>query len=110
MATKAIIRINYNNAKRQAKELIDCAAAIRSQIRKLSDVETNLRSGWDGDAAQVYYGKHGDLKTKLEKSASNLDKIASTINRAAEAYYKAEMRALEIAKSRGGGSGGGGFR
>ena len=120
MAAKHSIQVNFQNARSQAKTLSECAEEISKLEKEMGTVITDLRSGWQGDAANTYLGKCEQMKDKLGKSASEISRLSAAVSKTAKAYYDAEMRALEIAKTRssggggsgasGSGSGGGGFR
>lgn len=108
MSSARHISMTYSKAIKQAKVLSDCAADIGKLEKKLDGILGSLRSGWAGEAADSYQGKCGELERKLGLSSSELSALSKAIRDAAEAYYEAEMAALEAIKSRTGGGGGGG--
>lgn len=102
MATLRQIFITFIDARAQADKLDECAQQLRTERGKLESSLQNLRSGWDGDAANQYYQKCMLLMQKLLRSAEELEQTANVIRQSAKAYYDAERRNLEIIASNGG--------
>ena len=86
------INITFNNAKRQADRLNECASQLQKIQRQIDSLSGNLQRDWSGDAANAFLAKC---------NASDINQISSTIRSAANVFYAAEMKALEIANSRG---------
>ena len=101
MATASSIRITFNNAIRQADQLKECAEEMRRAATRMESIMSDLQREWGGDAATRYLAKCVAMQEKFNASAQNLDSVATAIRKAAQAYYDAEMRALEIINSRG---------
>ena len=100
MATRGQIILNFNNAMEQARQLNRCADDMRQQSKALETAASELKAGWEGEASGTYMGKCQTLQAKMTNSASNLDMIATAIERTARAYYEAEMNALKLAETR----------
>ena len=105
MSTERTIRITFDNARAQAQQLENCANELRGAGRQLETVMSDLRQAWSGDAATQYLVKCSAMRDRFLNSAKNLDSIAAAIRKAAQAYYDAEMRALEIIAAKEGGGG-----
>lgn len=100
MSSARHISMTYSKAIQQAKTLSDCASDVEKLEKKLDGIMSTLRSGWEGEAASSYMGKCGELERKLGASSRELQTLSQAIRDAAEAYYEAEMAALEAAESR----------
>lgn len=105
MSSARHINMTYKKAIQQAKVLSDCASDVGKLEKKLEGIMSTLRSGWGGEAADSYQGKCGELERKLGASSRELKTLSQAIRDAAEAYYEAEMAALEAIESRSGGGG-----
>ena len=95
------INITFNNAKRQADRLNECASQLQKVQRQLDSLSGNLQREWSGDAANAFLAKCNALREKINGTSSDINQISATIRGAANAFYSAEMKALEIANSRG---------
>lgn len=92
------IRMNYNNAVRQADSLLQIARELRSAANNdLSDCVSEISCNWTGDNSRAYISKCSSLKANILKNAEQLEKTADTIKRIAKNIYDAEMRALRLA-------------
>ncbi|MGN1139997.1 MAG: WXG100 family type VII secretion target [Oliverpabstia sp.] len=100
MKTKESIKIDFNNAMKQAASVDTCAEELRKVGRQLQEVINELGSGWKGEAASLYLQKCETLSSKINKSANDLSKISSTISKTAKVYYETEKAALEIVKQK----------
>lgn len=95
------IRMDYNNALRQAETLDGIARELKHTADKeLQDCISEISHSWTGENAAAYVGKCGKLKSSIAKSAGKLEKTADTIRRIAGNTYNAEMSALRIAQER----------
>lgn len=95
------IRMDYNNALRQAETLEGIARDLRHTADKeLQDCMSEVSRSWTGENATAYVNKCGTLKTGITKSADKLEKTAETIRKIAGNTYNAEMNALRIARER----------
>ena len=100
MATKAAITINFNTAIKQADKIKEDADRIRTERQELEQMISKLGNVWQSDGAAKYIAKCRMMAEKMAKTASDLDKVESTIRQAAMNYYKAEMFALEVIKTK----------
>ncbi len=95
------IRMDYNNANRQANSLDQIARELKNIAnRNMQDCISDLSHNWTGSNANAYTAKCRQLKENVRRSADRLESTADTIRRIAQNTYRAEMTALEIARSR----------
>lgn len=93
------IQITFQEAIGQADNLSDCANDLKSVQSQLDSIMETLQSGWSGEAASQFLGKCSILRQKLGKASTDLGQISTSIRSTAQAYYEAEMRALELAQT-----------
>ena len=96
--TREQIDISFQQAVRKAEEVDECAAQLKQLQRQLDQTIASLQSVWEGDGANAYLAKCIRMKEKMVAAESDLSRVASVIRRTAQAYYEAEMRALEAAQ------------
>lgn len=101
MASEHTIKMNFENAKRQANELSDIAERV-SEIAtgKLTESIENIDKNWDGANSKKFLKKSNELKAKVEDSAKDIAAVADAIRKMAKAVYDAEMKNIETAKTR----------
>ncbi len=100
MATKATITVNFNTAIKQADKIKEDADRIRAEKQEMEQMIQKLGTVWQSDGATKYIAKCRMMLEKMAKTASDLDKVESTIRQAAMNYYKAEVFALEVIKTK----------
>lgn len=93
------IWITFQEALGQAESLSGCAVDLKNVQQQLNGIMEILQSGWSGEAARQFMDKCTALWRKLGSSSTDLDRISTAIRSAAQAYYEAEMRALELART-----------
>ena len=103
MASYKSISITFGNALAQAQKLESSAEQMRNASQKLESIEASLRSEWEGESASLYLQKCEMLKQKLNRTAKELQQIASVIRKAAKAYRDAELKALHAIATKGNG-------
>lgn len=96
MATMKTIRVTFERAERQSRNLKSCAQDLRTSYARLGETVETLGTAWQGEAASLYLEKCEQLRANLQKTIQNLEKTADTVHRSAQAYYDAEKRALEL--------------
>lgn len=96
MKSKTTIQIEYQKVTAQARKLEDCADDLKTIRTKLEGIMEELRSGWEGESAQLYFQKCQELSDKLASSQKDLTKTAGVIDKTAEAYRLAELAALQL--------------
>lgn len=95
------IQMEYNNAKKQAKRLREIANNInKSATDDLMSNMDQLGSAWKSDTSNQFRQKGQKVSNNLVNVARNFRQAADTIERIAINTYNAEMRALEVAKTR----------
>ncbi|MCM1158047.1 MAG: hypothetical protein NC300_05340 [Bacteroidales bacterium] len=101
MQSKDVIEFNYQKALKQANELKEISKDVKKiSDNKLAESLTKIDKNWDGENSKNYITKGNKLKQKLDDSAGDISKIADTIVKIAKNIYDAEMRAIEIAKTK----------
>ena len=111
MASYASIYMNYQQAVRQANELLEQAEKLRNVAnRDVGDTMSRLSHGWEGQSATTFLKKCSQLKNELLRAAARLENTAAAIKRAAKNVRDADLRAKQLAErtSAFGGGGGGG--
>ena len=97
----ARIEFNFERAKQQAKKLEETAREMkRLGANSIDNTLVELRSSWSGENADAYILKGRTLQQQLAETAQELENIAESIRRVAQAIYEAEMRAREIVQQR----------
>lgn len=108
MLTKRMIEINFAAAKSDAKKLEDAAESLdRLAKGKYEEVMQGISKAWKSDSAPAYISKGRKVETDIQNTAKELRTLAAQIRQAAQKMYNAEMQAIQIAKTRTGGGGGG---
>ena len=98
---ESTIYMNYRQAVTQAERLQAQAEQMsRLAGSRMADMMTRLRGNWKGENADAYLAKCAALQEKMLRTARGLSAAAESIRTAAERTYKAEMRALELARQR----------
>lgn len=101
MSTRWQIEFDFEQAKRQAQKLDDVADRLEDLARKkVETARQELPSYWEGNSARAFQGKQQELEDAILKSAEELHGEAEKIRAIALSIYRAEMRALEIARRR----------
>ena len=101
MKSEDTIYLDYQRAKKQAAEIAEVSENLKSLAG--SDLEgclTQIAGAWQGENAQAYLKKGRQLEEKIQKLAGKIKDTSVTVNKMAEDTYKAEMRALTLAKQR----------
>lgn len=98
---EATIYMNYRQAVAQADRLQAQAEQLsRVAGTRMADMMARLDGNWKGENAEAYLAKCETLQSNMTHTAQGLSAAASSIRNAAERTYKAEMRALELARQR----------
>ena len=99
--TKSEILFNYRQAIRQAEKLEEVAKKLNKLgTDKMGNSIGTLKSAWQSDNSGAYYSKAIKVQGEIQTTAKNIRQIAQAIRSTAEAVRNAELRALEIARSR----------
>lgn len=99
--TKSEILFNYRQAIKQADRLEEIAKKVEKlATNNMSNSLGNLRMAWKSDSSSQYFNKMSKVQGDIKKDAQNLRKVAQSIRKTAESVKTAELRALEIAKTR----------
>ena len=98
MKSSRTIQIEFQQVVRQTNKLEKCADELWRVQRELQDLVNDLRAGWAGDSAEVYFQKCNELSSKVGRSANNLNITANVIEKSARAYRDAELAAIRLAQ------------
>lgn len=99
--TEREIKLNYQQAIRQASRLEDIAGKLENlSSNKLSNTVGTLKQAWQSDSSSQYYNKVDKVQGDINTTAKQVRKIANSIRTTADAVRNSEMKAVEIAKAR----------
>lgn len=99
--TEREIKLNYQQAIRQASRLEDIAGKLENlSSNKLSNTVGTLKQAWQSDSSSQYYNKVDKVQGDINTTAKQVRKIANSIRTTADAVRNSEMKAVEIAKTR----------
>ena len=99
--TEREIKLNYQQAIRQASRLEDIAGKLENlSSNKLSNTVGTLKQAWQSDSSPQYYNKVDKVQGDINTTAKQVRKIANSIRTTADAVRNSEMKAIEIAKTR----------
>ena len=99
--TEREIKLNYQQAIRQASRLEDIAGKLENlSSNKLSNTVGTLKQAWQSDSSSQYYNKVDKVQGDINTTAKQVRKIANSIRTTADAVRNSEMKAIEIAKTR----------
>lgn len=101
MASEQIIQFNYNKAVQQADSLLEISKDVNKiATDKLENSIQAINKNWDGDSSNKFVTKGKKLKEKIVDSADDIAQISGAIKQMAKEIYDAEMRNIQIAKTR----------
>ena len=101
MASKFQIQLQYRTALQQASRLEELAEnLLRTARTGVGETMSELQICWTGENARAFIQKEEALRDRIVKRADLLRRTAEEIRKAADALYKAEMSALELAQRR----------
>jgi uncharacterized protein YukE len=87
--------LNYRTAIRNIQEIQDAAAAVCRLAYELEEALAEMRTGWTGQAAELFQGEGKKLQENLLRHAGLLRRAASGMSAAAWELYQTEQRLLE---------------
>lgn len=95
------IELDYRNALQKADRIDELSESVR-RLRNGSfqDAENEVRNCWKGDNAEAFLRCSDMLGEDFLQLAWQLSRIASSVRTIAGNTYRAEKRALELAKKR----------
>lgn len=86
----AEIRINLEQARRQAQRLDEAASQLKRELRNLSSAKQNIPSYWDGSASKVFVQKLNEQYNELNKLCQQIEEVANDIRTVAERIKRQE--------------------
>ncbi|MGN0621796.1 MAG: WXG100 family type VII secretion target [Porcipelethomonas sp.] len=101
MKSQAVVKMEYKKALEQASKLEKYAKDI-SVIGKtgMQNELNSLSSQWKGEGANAFFRKISEMQAELSSVSGYISKVAESIRSSAERTYRAEMRAIQLAKQR----------
>lgn len=98
---KLIIAIQYHLTVSLANQLIETASGIEGvSSGEIEETRNSINACWNGDNSQKYLYKLNTLETKITTNARGLRRSAETIKTMAGNIYRAELRAIDLVKTR----------
>lgn len=95
------LEFDFGATVRQANKLSEIANELEKiSQKKMTSTMGSLAQGWKGDGATAFQAKATQLETKIQNTASNLERVSLKIKRVAKAAYIAEMKAKQLAETR----------
>ena len=99
--TRLEIIFNYTQAMRQAQKLDEIAGQLERLAKdRYGDTIWGIRNAWNSDNSEQYLVKARKVQNDILETAKKLRRIAESIRTTAEAIKRAELAALDIARSR----------
>lgn len=95
------IKMNFKSAMDQADQLEEVANEIeRTAKTDIMGSMNRIVKSWTGEASRDYCKKGQKVAENILKYAKQLKESAEAIREIAQRTYRAEMKALELAKKR----------
>lgn len=99
--TAFTIQMDFAKAMKQADKLEEIAGNLHKAGQKdLINCMQKIGNNWKSDSSTAYQKKGREVAEHLTKTAGNLKETAQAIRTIAKNTYEAEMKVLEIAKTR----------
>ena len=96
MSTDSIY-LDYMNMMHQADRLEELAATLKSRAKTAGEnIESGLRAGWTGEAAEECRRKAARAAENAAARAGQLEWAAFLLRGAAREYYRTEMLAQTL--------------
>lgn len=130
----SMIRVDYSNARVQAKKIDSAVVQCEVAIQRLNNVLTKVQTCWEGEAASIFLYSMQKRIQEIKTIRDRAEQTAALIRRVADDFEESERRMREMLADSsaivgtssngdglgggfscgsgygGGGSGGGGFR
>lgn len=91
----SMIRVDYSNARAQAKKLDSAVAECETVIRNLNTVVSKLPSCWEGGAANAFLSVTQKRVREIKEIRDRAEKMAALIRRVADEFEEAERKMKE---------------
>lgn len=98
--TTRSVTVAYLSAKNQVSDLENIAGNLEKQKRKLAEQRADVHRVWSGENADCYCAKMLKKENELSSIIADIRNIASTVQVVTENTYKADMKAIQLAKVR----------
>lgn len=91
----SMIRVDYNNARLQAKKLYAAVSDCEIAIQRLQSVLSKVPYCWEGDAANVFIMAVQKRIREIQKIRDQAEQMAVLIRRVADEFEETERRMKE---------------
>lgn len=91
----SMIRVDYSNARAQAKKLDSAVAECETVIRNLNTVVSKLPSCWEGGAANAFLSVTQKRVREIKEIRDRAEQMAALIRRVADEFEEAEQKMKE---------------
>ena len=105
----SMIRVDYGNARQQARKLQTAADNCGEVIRKLQTAVRQLPDSWEGASAEAFLEASRQQIAEIRATQERLEAVAAHIRRVADELERKEKE-LAAAMEAGAGDGGAGGR
>lgn len=86
-------RIDYSKVISQVNAISDDTVRLSEQIKLLSQIEQDCRSVWKGQAADAFLLRLSMLRSNMNRTMSQMSKLASTIQYCADKIQREDQEA-----------------
>ena len=90
-------RINYPKVISQAHSIAENASRLSEQVKRLEQLEKEVRSVWKGEASDAFLAKLRALRGEMSRTKSQMIGLASTIKYCADRVQREDRQAEERA-------------
>ena len=95
------IQIRFKQALDKADSLDKIAEKLSGDVvDDIDDLSRKISTNWTGENSKKYLNKVVSTEEDIKNLATNVKRVASTIRAIAQEIYEAEMKALELARTR----------
>ena len=98
--TMASIAIDFNKSQNHAKELENIANKLAKQRASLVSEKQRISANWKGNNANAFIKKLSVMERDIQNAEKSLKNTAKSIRTHSGNIYRAEKRAIDLAKVR----------
>jgi uncharacterized protein YukE len=92
------IHMDFNKAMRAAEKLRQISRNMNNNASSLGSTMTSIDGSWDGENSENYIAKGKKVEGKVTRTATDINKVASTVEEIAIRTRDAELAAIRIAE------------
>lgn len=97
----SMIRVDYDNARRQAQKLQAATDECDDVVRKLKTHMGQLSNYWEGEAAEAFFNSVQARIYEIQSIKENIEMVAVHIRRVADELEKKEKEFIAATVSTG---------